>query len=111
MKCTEEHKLELLPPPDDFYRYADYVGQFGNPAKTKKRGHVVRRANRLRGVVVPGTERTGPWKLRRGLNSALVNEVVESDSGRALARGGAVSGRALLGRRGRTHQEWPPWRC
>ena len=82
VKCTEEHKLELKPPPDDFYPYADYVRQFGDPAKFKKRGHVVRRVNGIRGVVVPGTDRAGPWKLQRGFNSAVTKED-EHDTGGA----------------------------
>ena len=37
-------------------------------------GHVAKKANGVKGVVVPGTESGGPWKLQRGFASSVVHE-------------------------------------
>ena len=37
-------------------------------------GHVVKKVNGVKGVVVPGTESGGPWKLQRGFASCVVHE-------------------------------------
>ncbi len=74
LKQRQQHDLQLCPPPDDFWPYESYVQRFGDPAQNRKRGHVVRKVNGIRGVVVPGAERDGPWKLQRGFNSSILQD-------------------------------------
>ena len=76
-RSAKKHKLTksqisdsaLVMPDDDFYPLARYIARFGDPRdpKNRKRGHVVGYSHVHKGVIVPGDDGVGPWKLRRSL--------------------------------------------
>ena len=80
LKSKSDYDTRLLPPPDQFYPYSVYCEKFGDPSKFKKRGHVVKKVNGIRGVVVPGSDSGAPWTLQRSYGST-VEKVDELDGG------------------------------
>ena len=69
----------MVKPQDDFWPWKRYVSRFGNPLspKNKKRGHKVTMAHGYKGVIVPGDDGQGPWKLERAVGSKLAKDQEE----------------------------------
>eukprot|EP00973_Karenia_brevis_P001305 177924-Karenia_brevis.AAC.1 len=63
---TQKYKdCELLKPEDPFWPLARYKRKFGNPMShtNRKLGHKVATVNGHKGVIVPGDDGVGPWKI------------------------------------------------
>jgi len=100
-RSAKKHKLTnsqisdsaLIMPDDDFYPLARYIKKFGDPRdpKNRKRGHVVGYSQGHKGVIVPGDDGIGPWKLRRSLRSETKRDEDESLGSDSDAEQGAVA--------------------
>ena len=79
VRRQEYSDSRLVKPQDDFWPWQRYVRRFGNPLspKNRKRGHKVTRAHGHKGVVVPGDDGQGPWKLERAVGSKLAKDQEE----------------------------------
>ena len=73
VKNVVSHNDKLIMPEDDFWLLPRYIKKFGDPSskENKKKGHRVCRKHGYKGVVVPGDDGEGPWKLQQSLNNAL----------------------------------------
>ena len=63
----------LIMPEDEFWLLRRYRKKFGDPKskENKARGHKVCRKHGLKGVVVPGDDGEGPFRLQRSLQNSL----------------------------------------
>ena len=63
----------LVKPSDDFWEISRYRARFGSPSRAanKKLGHVKCRVGDHMGVIVPGDDGKGPWKLENRSGSRL----------------------------------------
>ena len=83
VKHVISHNDKLIMPEDDFWLLPRYIKQFGDPSSkgNKAKGHRVCRKHGYKGVVVPGDDGEGPWRLQQSVNNALEqHETVVDDN-------------------------------
>ena len=73
MRNSKSQKSQLIRPDDDFWPLKRYKSKYGDPRDpaNRKKGHVVSYQDGMKGVIVPGDDGDGPFKLRRLTETAL----------------------------------------
>ncbi len=74
LKSSLKHETSLEAPDDDFWPCEMYLEEFGHPTKNKKHGHKVTKMSGMKGALVPGQQKKGPWKVKRRVASAITKE-------------------------------------
>ena len=74
VKTKEQQRVEMIAPEDEFWKLHDYIRLFGPLSECKKRKHKITKMHGIRGVLVPGADSGGPFKIRRLMASEIEKE-------------------------------------